>query len=140
MLKFSQKTVLIIALLLAALSTHWVYATGVKQQIHFAKGKSAAVIKGAVVRGDRDEYLLSAKANQVMKVHIFSSENNAAIDIYPPGGKASEENALGHAEQENDKKKPAVWQGSLPSSGDYIISVGGTRGNVNYTLEVSITQ
>jgi hypothetical protein len=30
------------------------------------------------------------------------------------------------------------WKGELPRNGDYVIVVGGTRGNATYTLEVTV--
>jgi hypothetical protein len=59
-------------------------------------------------------------------VHITSLEDNAVFDLYAPGGRRS------LAEETTD------WTGELPRSGDYVISVGGTRGNATYTLEVTI--
>jgi hypothetical protein len=31
-----------------------------------------------------------------------------------------------------------TWEGELPANGDYVIAVGGTRGNASYSLEVSV--
>jgi len=30
------------------------------------------------------------------------------------------------------------WNGALPRSGDYVIEVGGTRGNATYKLKVTV--
>jgi hypothetical protein len=86
------------------------------------------VIKDAVVRGTRDRYILGARAGQTLIVHITSLENNAVFDIYARGGKR----VLDGAQETTD------WTGELPRSGDYVIEVGGTRGNATYTLEVTI--
>jgi hypothetical protein len=59
-------------------------------------------------------------------VHITSLENNAVFDVDAPGGRRT------LAQETTD------WTGELPRSGDYVISVGGTRGNATYTLEVTI--
>jgi hypothetical protein len=76
----------------------------------------------------RDRYILHARAGQTLIVHITSVENNAVFDIYRPGGKRTLENA----------QESTDWTGPLPRTGDYIIEVGGTRGNATYTLEVTV--
>ena len=108
-----------------------VFAQGVKQKIHFARGSSSATMRGTVVRGDSDRYYLSAKKGQTMSVKITSEEDNAVFQIYLPG----EEEALPGAADGDDAKN---WSGELPSDAEYVIVVGGTRGNASYTLKVSI--
>jgi hypothetical protein len=94
-------------------------------RIRFARGRTTRVIKDAVVRGTRDRYLLRASAGQTLIVHITSTENNAVFDVSAPGRRIL-------AREETD------WTGELPRSGDYVIAVGGTRGNAEYTLEVTV--
>lgn len=98
--------------------------------IHFERGASSAAVQGAVVRGDRDIYLLSASAGQEMMVTVSAPESNAAIVIYAPGNKM-----LPGAADGDDASR---WKGRLPASGGYRIEVGPTRGNAEYTLAVSI--
>ncbi|HEX8772511.1 MAG TPA: hypothetical protein VF735_02830 [Pyrinomonadaceae bacterium] len=98
------------------------------RRVRFARGRTTTVIKDAVVRGTRDRYILGARAGQTLIVHITSLENNAVFDIYGRGGKR----VLDGAQETTD------WTGELPRSGDYVIEVGGTRGNASYTLEVTI--
>ena len=106
-------------------------AQGVKQKIQFQRGSSSATVKGAVVRGDRDRYYLGAKKGQTMSVKITSEEDNAVFQVYLPG----EEEALPGAGDGDDAKD---WSGDLPRDAEYVIVVGGTRGNATYTLKVSI--
>lgn len=117
------------ALLLALLmliSTVAVQAQGDRtRRIRFARGRTTKVLKDAVVRGTRDRYLLRASAGQTLIVHITSLENNAVFDVRGPRGRSL-------AEEATD------WEGQLPRSGDYVIVVGGTRGNASYTLEVTV--
>lgn len=98
------------------------------RRVRFARGRTTTVIKDAVVRGTRDRYILGARAGQTLIVHITSLEDNAVFDIYARGGKQ----VLDGAQEATD------WTGELPRSGDYVIEVGGTRGNATYTLEVTI--
>lgn len=99
---------------------------GKTERVKFPKGRTSVVLKGAAVRGTQDRYILRAGAGQTMMLHITSTEDNAVFDVIPPGGNQS------LAEEATD------WTGELPSTGDYTIVVGGTRGNATYTLEVTI--
>ncbi|HEV2913094.1 MAG TPA: hypothetical protein VGX92_07250 [Pyrinomonadaceae bacterium] len=96
------------------------------RRVRFQRGRTTTVIKDAVVRGTHDRYVLRARAGQTLIVHITSLENNAVFDIYR--GRM----VLDGAQETTD------WTGELPRNGDYVIEVGGTRGNASYTLEVTI--
>lgn len=105
-------------------------ADGVTKRVKFAKGKSSATLSGAVIRGDRDTYILGAKSEQMMSVKITSTEKNAVFQITDPSGEF-----LQDAGEMDDAMN---WTGALPYDGDYRIIVGGTRGNATYKLTVSI--
>lgn len=124
-----RQVILIIASFVFAFGT--IFAQGVKQKIRFARGSSSATVSGAVVRGDRDRYYLGAKEGQTMTAKITSLENNAVFQVYRPG----EQETLAGAGEEDDATN---WSGELPEDGDYVIVVGGTRGNATYKLTVSI--
>lgn len=104
--------------------------TGKVQRVRFARGRTTVVLKGAVVRGTQDRYILGARGGQTMIVHITSREKNAVFAILGPDG-----SALQGAEEGTDATD---WTGTLPMSGDFSIWVGPTRGNATYTLEVTI--
>jgi flagellar hook assembly protein FlgD len=105
-------------------------AKGIRKRVKFPRGFSGVTLKGNVIRGDRDEYLLKAGKGQTMKVKITSEENNAVFQIYAANGKA-----LKGADEGDDAME---WNGKLPLSGDYRIVVGGTRGNASYSISVEI--
>ena len=119
------------AAVVCALVLPLVVAQGVKKKIQFARGASSATVEGAVIRGDRDRYYLGAKKGQTMSVKITSEEDNAVFQLYLPG----EEEALPGAGDSDDAKN---WSGELPRDAEYVIVVGGTRGNASYKLTVSI--
>jgi hypothetical protein len=96
------------------------------RRVRFERGRTSTVIKDSVVRGTRDNYVLGARKGQTLIVHITSAEDNAVFDLYQDG----DETRL--AEEATD------LEGELPDTGDYVISVGGTRGNASYTLEITI--
>jgi hypothetical protein len=106
-------------------------AQGVKKKIQCQRGSSSATVKGAVVRGDSDRYYVGAKKDQTMSVKITAEEDNAVFQVYLPG----EQEALPGAGDSDDAKD---WSGELPRDAEYVIVVGGTRGNATYTLKVSI--
>lgn len=95
------------------------------RRIRFEPGADSTVIEDAVVRGTRDIYLLGAKRGQRMTVSITSVENNAVFNLQAPTKRTLSQEATNYS-------------GVLPATGDYRISVGGTRGNASYTLEVTI--
>jgi Tol biopolymer transport system component len=102
------------------------------KRVTFSPGSHSATLKGSVIRGERDEYLLDARARQQMSVRISSLEDNAVFHIVEPGSNRT----LPGAGERDDARE---WSGELPTSGDYTIVVGGTRGNATYTLRVTIT-
>jgi len=104
--------------------------TGKTVRVKFARGRTTAVLKGAVVRATQDRYILGARAGQTMIVHITSREKNAVFTILAPNGTALEGTEEGVDAMD--------WTGELPMSGDYSIWVSPTRGNATYTLEVTI--
>ena len=122
---------IIAAVFICALALSSTFAQGVKQKVRFARGTSSATIHGAVVRGDRDRYYVAATKGQTMTVKITSTESNAVFQIYFHG----EEESLAGAGDDDDATD---WSGELPIDNEYVIVVGGTRGNATYTLKISI--
>lgn len=100
------------------------------QTIKFRPGATSAIVKNSVVRGTRDNYLLGARKGQVMTVKIDSLEKNAVFDVNTPPNAKGQRYAL--------KQGVVSWTGTLPASGNYEVSVGTTRGNASYSLQVSI--
>jgi hypothetical protein len=84
--------------------------TGQKQRVRFPRGRTTAVLKGSVIRGTQNQYILGARAGQTMTVHITSREKNAVFVILDPNG-----TALDGAEEGSDTMD---WSGTLPANGD----------------------
>ncbi len=105
-------------------------ADGVTKRVKFVKGKSSATLSGTVLRGDRDTYIVGARAEQTMSIRITSGEDNAVFQVQGPDGEY-----LQDAGEEDDARQVT---NILPFDGDYKIIVGGTRGNAKYRLTVSI--
>ena len=119
--------IVLIALLVCTTLTAYAWKV---QRVKFARGRTTAVLKGAVIRAESDRYILGARGGQTMIVHITSLEKNAVFRISAPDG-----SELPGAEYGADASD---WTGELPSNGDYSIWVSPTRGNATYTLEVTI--
>lgn len=96
-----------------------------EKTIQFEKGALGATVVGAVIRGDRDVYILRASAEQEMTLSIGSIEDNAVFDVLSPSG----------SRLATERRDAAL---SLPETGAYKVVVGGTRGNASYTLNVMI--
>ena len=131
MLKTFRLRRIVAVLFICVFAFGLILAQGVKQKVRFARGSSSSTISGAVVRGDRDRFYVGAKQGQKMTVKITSLEDNAVFQIFLPG----EQEALAGAGEEDDAMN---WTGELPEDAEYVIVVGGTRGNASYKLTVSI--
>jgi hypothetical protein len=134
----------ILAVLLVGALLSGIAAAGVAKEVSFAKGSNSALMQGSVIRGESDQYFLTAKAGQKMEVSLSAVEKNAACAIYQPGYKAGKDadglleirgTALPGAGEGEDA---TAWQGALPGSGKYLILVGPTRGNATYKLKITI--
>ncbi len=111
------------------LLTSSVLPNQILRRVKFQRGRTTAVLKGRIVRGSTDRYLLGAKAGQTMLVHITSPTDTANFSVSSKDGSAVDEDAV----------EVADWTGELPTSGDYVISVrAGMLENTKYTLEVTI--
>ncbi len=98
---------------------------GLTTVVKFRKGGTSAAYKNAVIRGERNKYILGASAGQMMSVSISSLENNAVFDIQSPRGKII-------------VREVRDWSGQLSEKGKYRIIVGGTRGNATYTVRFAV--
>ena len=96
----------------------------------FQKGKYGGSVSGAVLRGERNRHLAGALKGQKMLTYLTSPEHNAVFHVLDANGKA-----LPGAEESKESK---TWTGTLTTSGDTVVVVGGTRGNASYTLKVEV--
>jgi hypothetical protein len=112
-------------------------------KISFAMGKSAAAIDNSVVRGEVKYYTLRARKGQRLSATITALEKNAVFQIYRPGyAFMPDQSALTTTSTflrgAGETDDAATWEGELPSTGNYLIVVGATRGNATYRLNISI--
>ncbi|MBK1695431.1 hypothetical protein CKO09_11880 [Chromatium weissei] len=117
-----------------------VLAEGVNSAIQFPTGQSSITVSASVVRGDRDRYSVVAKRGQTMTIAIRAIEDNAVFVLYAPKYRIESDDSIAGETLPNAGEGDDVmaWTGVLPSSGRYLIAVGGTRGNASYQLTVTI--
>lgn len=129
------------ALLAAALCVA-AFAAEPARALHFAKGHSSVTVKDAALRGETRRWTFGARAGQVATLKVTALEKNAVFQVWRPGyrlpaaeGDAIEGLTLPGAGEGDDATE---WHGPLPESGEYLVVVGGTRGNANYRLSLKI--
>lgn len=93
--------------------------------VRFANGGTSATLEGAVVRGERDVYRVGAAEGQTLHLVVGSVEDNAVFDVV-----ASDGAILANEE--------TITELVLPRGGNYLVIVGGTRGNAEYVLTVRV--
>jgi hypothetical protein len=120
-----------------ALASAVVANAGVNQEIRFKPGTTSAAVEQAVIRGERDQYLLGAGKGQYITVTIQSIEDNAVFDVFLPGAK-SDHNGYVVGSTLPGGKEATTFSGQLPTTGKFLIVVGGTRGNATYKMTVSV--
>ncbi len=128
--KRARRALAITAVVCASLQVvAWMaHAAGVNRQVKITTSGTVR-LPGHVVRADRDTYTLQTVGGKSADVSIESDENNAVFEILDQNGKVLPCAGGGDCVQ---------WSDELPLNGTYRIVVGGTRGNANYTLVISI--
>jgi hypothetical protein len=109
------------------------FAQGAPRRVRFQSGHSSATLKGRIVGFDTKDYVVGAKAGQVMDLHLSSSNQSTYFVIYSINGRAT------------DMNETTVWSENLSESGDYLIRVFMMRSAArrkgaaaNFTLSISI--
>ncbi len=94
-------------------------------EIRFAAGAISGTVEQSVIGGERDLYRFEAGEGQALDLNLNSLEDNAAFSLQSPSGEIIVDSV-------------SDFLSTLPESGDYLICVGGTRGNATYTLTTTI--
>jgi len=117
-----------------------------EQRVQFDRGKTGTLLQGATPKrdeGDFDQYLLGARQDQTLRVHLTTADTKAyliiySVDMSPPHDCIS----CGQGGFSRHTKLPPQlrdWSGRLPVNGDYSIQIyTESEGGVPYTLSVSI--
>ena len=106
------------------------------KRIKFPPGRTTVILKGKTTGGPSESggmnpvsYVLRARKDQQMTLHLTSTKKNAVFGLYSPGMELME-----------GAQSVADWSGKLPKTGDYEIIVfpEDEVTNTTYTLEVTI--
>jgi hypothetical protein len=114
------------------------------ERVAFPAGASGTTIEGTITGRESVSYVLGASAGQTMSVRLTTASTSTYFNVYEPGRGPGDE-ALAVSEIMG----PMVpdmnrFEGVVPASGDYIVSVYLYRNaarageTANYTLEISI--
>ncbi len=106
------------------------YALDVRipERIRFAPGAVGAVREGTLGVKQQHAYVLGAMAGQEMRVRVTAPEDTVQRSIYGVDGTVLMSGMGGGAE----------FEGNLPSTQDYVVSIRTGPLAVSYTLEVTI--
>jgi hypothetical protein len=100
--------------------------------VGFERGKTIAALKGSIAPEAVDRYVLHAKAEQRVTVHLESADHAARFRLLEMAPEPGQDGELEFSSEATD------WRGTLPDSMDYAIDVY-TRGHGSeYTLEVRV--
>ena len=97
-------------------------------RIDFLTGATAGIVSAPIQAGETQSYVLQALQGQLMLVNVDSSNHDVTLSIKTQGG-TSMLNASAHQ---------STWQGTLPQTEDYYLTVYGGASTENFTLSVTI--
>jgi hypothetical protein len=130
---------LLASLLLVAFSAAAAAQPVQRERVHFQRGHSDATITDHVTGRGSIEFLLGARAGQVLQVRI-SGSSNVAFNVFEPGKRPGRDAAVFRGEVEGESAELRLAQ-----NGDYMIQVFQNRaaarrgGRAEFTLHVAIT-
>ncbi len=95
--------------------------------------KTEAEVADNLATGETKSYVLTVTEGQTMMVRIVSPSQNALLRIYGQAtGQVLLENSMGAGQ--------SSWQGTVPSTQDYVIQVINRRDPTNFTLGIIILE
>lgn len=98
-------------------------------RIEFAPGATSATVTGQLGSGGSEQYVVQGSAGQTMSVDLTFTQGNAILVVWGADGNVL---LTDHAEVSH-------FQGILPSTQDYFITVKGQPGGATtYSLTVTI--
>ncbi len=98
-------------------------------RIRFAPGGTSTSLKGTVIGGSLNHYLLKALKGQTMQVSLTSPGTDVLLSIY------GMEDGTPLVRSASDATQ---WSGVLPGSQDYMIQAVSSGATSEYTLDVSV--
>lgn len=117
--------------LTAPAQVDWETTTHDRGQIRFARGSNSATVRGRITRADRDQYMIRARAGQVMTVRLDAPDARMGFDVFVTTGLE----ALPVTEADRLQRE---WSGPLPEGDEYYINVLTPGAGGAYSFEVRI--
>ena len=87
------------------------FAQGRPTRVRFPRGRSSVTLRGRIFGFETKDYVLGARAGQVMSLHLTSPNQYTNFTIYSINGHPT------------DVGETSDWSGRLAESGDYVIRV-----------------
>jgi hypothetical protein len=97
-------------------------------RITFLNGASVVVVSAPIAPGQTQSYVLDALQAQPMFVYVASGNDDVTVSI-----KADDETTILDA-----GAKKVSWQGALPRTGDYYLTIHGGKAVENFTMTVTL--
>jgi hypothetical protein len=101
-------------------------------RIRFARGATAATVKGVLRDRQQKEYALEAREGQKMELHLHSSPHgSSAVKVYAPNGSEIRVETVG----------ANLWRIVLHETGEFVMIVRRTtdkRGRSAFSLRVDV--
>jgi peptidoglycan/xylan/chitin deacetylase (PgdA/CDA1 family) len=104
-------------------------ACGSTQRLRLKAGEAKVQAPRQLVAGEVDGYVLRAKAEESLSVHLVSPKGNVYLTVAGEDGVP-----LVH-----DASKARAWAGIVPTSQDYVIQVAGGEQDAEYMLVATRT-
>ncbi len=97
-------------------------------RISFLTGATSGVVSGPIQPGQTINYVLQAAQGQPMMIDVSSLNTDVTLSIKTQGGTS----------MLNATAERTSWQGSLPQTEDYYLSVHGGATSENFTMTITI--
>jgi hypothetical protein len=97
-------------------------------RITFLNGATVGVVNAPIQAAQSQSYVLKALKAQPMFVFVGSANNDVTVSIKTQDGT----NILSEAARQTS------WQGSLPQTGDYFLTIHGGASTENFSLTVTV--
>jgi len=128
------KSILALVISMVFISGVTILGQAKPERVRFSRGASSITLRGRIVGYGTKDYVISAKAGQVMKLHLSTTNSYTNFFIYSINGRQPDMPDI-----TND------WSQKLSESGDYVIRVFMMRAGArkkgaaaDYTLSISI--
>ena len=130
----NRKNILILACIIILLpgSTLPTLAQSNAERVRFSPGRTSTVLRGRIIGFNTKDYLIGAKAGQIMTLQLSSPNPYAYFVVYSINGRPT------------DMNETTKWSETLTETGDYVVRVfmmraGARRRGAAATYKLNVT-